>query len=331
MSLRSVFSKQFIDVLQWNEAGPGVLAWRYPMADFEIQNGGVLVVRESQRAMFINEGKAADLFGPGSYTLTTRTLPVLTTLRNWGKAFESPFKSDVYFFATRDQVDQRWGTAQPITVRDREYGALRIRANGAYAYRVTDPALFWTRLSGTVATYRTEDAAGQLRAVILTAIAACLGGSEIAFVDMAANQVALSEQLKDAIAPAIAHYGLELTSFYLQSLSLPEEVQDRMDRASGMRVVGDMERYTQFEAAESLGVAAANPGGLASTGVGLGAGLAMAQAMVPGMAAGGPTPFAAPAADPIATIARLGELLAKGMLTQAEFDMKKADLLQQIR
>ena len=327
MSLRSVFSKQFIDVLQWNEAGPGVLAWRYPMADSEIQNGGVLVVRESQRAMFINEGQVADLFGPGSYTLTTRTLPVLTTLRNWDKAFESPFKSDVYFFAMRDQVDQRWGTAQPITVRDREYGALRIRANGAYAYRIAEPALFWTRLSGTVAAYRTEDAAGQLRAAILTAMAACLGGSEIAFVDMAANQVGLSERLKGAIGPAFAQYGLELTSFYLQSLSLPEEVQDRMDRASSMRVLGDMGRYTRFEAAESLGVAAANPGGLASTGVGLGAGLAMAQAMVPGMASGS----AAPSADPIATIARLGELLTRGVLTQAEFDAKKAELLQQIR
>ncbi len=327
MSLRDIFSKQFIDVLQWNETGPGVLAYRYPMADSEIQNGGVLVVRESQQAMFINEGRAADLFGPGTYTLTTRTLPVLTTLRNWDKAFQSPFKSDVYFFATRDQVDQRWGTTQPITVRDREYGALRIRANGVYAYRLANPALFWSKLSGTVALYRTEDAAGQLRAAILTAMAACLGGSETAFVDMAANQAVLSEKLKMAIAPSFAQYGLELTSFYLQSLSLPEEVQERMDRASSMRVVGDMQRYTQFEAAESLGVAAANPGGLASTGVGLGAGLAMAQAMVPGMAAGSP----APSADPIATIGRLGELLAKGVLTQAEFDAKKAELLQQIR
>ncbi len=192
MSLRGFLTRQFIDVLQWNEDGPGVLAWRYPMAEAEIQNGGVLVVRESQQAMFINEGKVADIFGPGTYELTTRTLPVLTALRNWDKLFQSPFKSDVYYFATRDQVDQRWGTPQPITVRDKEYGALRIRANGVYSYKVADAGVFWAKLSGTVPAYTVEDAAGQLRAAILTSMATAIGGSDIAFVDMAANQDALS-------------------------------------------------------------------------------------------------------------------------------------------
>ncbi len=326
MSLRSFLTRQFIDVLQWTEDGPGVLAWRYPMAEAEIQNGGVLVVRESQRAMFLNEGKVADVFGPGTYELTTRTLPVLTALRNWDKLFQSPFKSDVYFFATRDQTDQRWGTAQPITVRDKEYGPLRIRANGVYSYKVADVGVFWAKLVGAVPAYTVDDAAGQLRAAILTAMATAIGGSELAFVDMAANQDALSARLQDAIAPAFALYGLELNSFYLQSLSLPEEVQERMDRASSMRVLGDMRQYTQFEAAESLRVAAANPGGIAGAGAGLGAGLAMAQAIGSTVAA----PPAA-AADPIATIARLGELFSKGVLTQAEFDAKKAELLSQIR
>ena len=326
MSLRSFISKQFIDVLQWEEAGPGVLAYRYPMADAEIQNGGVLVVRESQRALFINEGKVADSFGPGTYELTTRTLPVLTSLQNWDKLFQSPFKSDVYFFSTRDQVDQRWGTPQPITIRDKEYGALRIRANGVYSYRISDLAPFWTRLSGTVPSYGAADAAGQLRAAILTAMATCLGSSEVPFIDMAANQELFSQRLQQAIAPAFATYGLELTSFYLQSLSLPEEVQERMDRASAMHIVGDLGKYTQFEAAESLRVAAANPGGMASAGVGLGAGLALAQSM-----AAAPAKAAEPVADPIATIARLGELFSKGILTQAEFDAKKAELLSQIR
>jgi membrane protease subunit (stomatin/prohibitin family) len=329
MSLRSFISKQFIDVLQWNEDQAGVLAYRYPMADAEIQNGGVLVVRETQLALFVNEGKVADSFGPGSYTLNTRTLPVLTALQNWDKFFQSPFKSDVYFFSTRDQVDQRWGTPQPITIRDREYGALRIRANGVYSYRIKDVAPFWTRLSATSATYTVDDAAGQLRAAILTAMATCLGGSEVAFIDMAANQEVFSAKLKDAIAPAFATYGLELTSFYLQSLSLPEEVQERLDRASSMHIVGDMAKYNQFEAAESLRLAAANPGGMASAGVGLGAGLALAQSM----AAAPPAPPrpAEPAPDPIATITRLGELFSKGILTQAEFDAKKAELLAQIR
>ena len=333
MSLRDFFSKQFIDILQWSEDGPGVLAWRHPMQDMEIQNGGVLVVRESQRAMFLNEGRVADVFGPGTYKLTTQTLPVLTYLENWDKGFESPFKSDVFFFSTREQIDQRWGTTQPITVRDKEYGALRIRANGVYSYRVGDEALFWSKLSGTTPVYTVDDAAGQLRAAILTAMATCIGGSDVAFIDMAASQDKFSATLKEAIRPVFLSYGLELTTFFLQSLSLPEEVQERLDRASSMHIVGDMQRYTQFEAAESLGDAARNPGGAAAAGVGIGAGLSMGQAMGAALGASQQaTPKAAePAADPIATIGRLGELLAKGVLTQAEFDAKKAELLQKIR
>jgi membrane protease subunit (stomatin/prohibitin family) len=330
MSLMGFISKQFIDVLQWDEDGAGVLAYRYPMADREIRNGAALTVRDTQRALFVNEGRVADLFGPGLYRLNTRTLPVLTYLQNWDKLFESPFKSDVFFFSTRDQVDQRWGTPQPITIRDKEYGALRIRANGVYSYRITNPGAFWTRLSGTVAQYTVADAEGQLRAAILTAMATALGSSDVAFLDMAANQDSFSTKLKEAIAPTFAAYGLELTSFYLQSLSLPEEVQERLDRSSAMHILGDMKQYTQFEAAESLPEAAANPGGVAGAGAGMGAGLAMAQAIGGAL---NTTPAAGiPAVpDPVAMIERLGGLLQKGILTQAEFDAKKAELLQQIR
>ena len=336
MSLWNFVGKQFIDVLQWNEDGPGVLAWRYPMQDFEIQNGATLTVRETQRALFVNEGRVADVFEAGNYILGTRTLPILTYLQNWDKFFESPFKSDVYFFSTRDQTDQRWGTPQPVTVRDKEFGALRIRANGVYSYRLHDPAKFWTRLSGTAPAYTVADAAGQLRAAILTAIAAALGGSDTAFVDLAAKQDVLSAKLREGVAPIFAEYGLELTSFYLQSLSLPEEVQERLDRASSMRVLGDMRQYTQFEAAESLRTAAANPGGVAAAGAGLGAGMMMAQAMggmAPAQGATAPASGAAgeAVADPVAMIERLAGLLGKGILTQAEFDAKKAELLSQIR
>jgi len=330
MSLMSFLSKQFVDVLQWNEDGPGVLAWRYPMLDREIRNGAALTVRDTQNALFVNEGKVADLFGPGLYKLTTRTLPVLTYLQNWDKLFDSPFKSDVFFFSMRDQIDQRWGTPQPVTIRDKEFGALRIRANGVYSYRIANPGMFWTRLSGTTPQYTVTDAEGQLRAAILTSMAACLGSSDVAFLDMAANQEAFSAHLKQAIEPTFTSYGLELTTFYLQSLSLPEEVQARLDRASSMRIVGDLKQYTQFEAAEALKEAAANPGGIAGAGAGLGAGLAMAQAI-----GGAMNPAASPApgaeSDPVAMIERLGGLLQKGILTQAEFDAKKAELLRQIR
>ena len=333
MSLMSFISKQFVDVIQWNEDEPGVLAYRYPMLDREIRNGAALTVRETQLAMFVNEGKVADQFGPGLYKLETRTLPVLTYLRNWDKLFESPFKSDVFFFSTRDQVDQRWGTPQPITIRDKEYGALRIRANGVYSYRIANAGVFWARLSGTVAKYMVTDAEGQLRAAILTSMAACLGSSDVAFLDMAANQEDFSAHLKQGIAPTFTEYGLELTSFYLQSLSLPEEVQERLDRSSSMRIVGDLKQYTQYEAAESLREAAANPGGVAGAGAGLGAGLAMAQAIGGALntASAPVAPAPNPASDPVEMIERLGGLLQKGILTQAEFDAKKAELLQQIR
>ena len=149
MALMDFIKKQFIDIIEWTEDGDGVLAWRFPMEDREIQNGGSLTVRESQMAMFVNEGKVADVFGPGRYTLTTATLPVLTYLQNWDKLFKSPFKSDVYFFSTRQQIDQRWGTTQPVTIRDKDFGAVRLRAFGNYAYRIADPRLFYNEISGT--------------------------------------------------------------------------------------------------------------------------------------------------------------------------------------
>jgi membrane protease subunit (stomatin/prohibitin family) len=153
MGLMDFIKKQFIDVIQWTEEGDGTLAWRFPMSGMEIQNGASLTVRESQMAVFVNEGQVADVFGPGMHTLTTQTLPVLTYLKNWDKLFESPFKSDVYFFSTRQQIDQKWGTPQPITIRDADFGAVRLRAFGNYAFRVADPKLFHTEISGTRETY----------------------------------------------------------------------------------------------------------------------------------------------------------------------------------
>src|SRR5579864_6356144 len=160
MSLRSFLGKQFIDVIQWTEEEDGVLAYRYPMQDMEIQNGAQLTVRESQMAAFVNEGRIADIFGPGLYTLNTRTLPLLTNLKNWTKEFQSPFKSDVFFFSTRIQIDQRWGTATPITIREKEFGAVRVRVYGIYSYRVTDPRAFFTNVSGTQEVYHVEDLEG---------------------------------------------------------------------------------------------------------------------------------------------------------------------------
>ena len=202
MALMDFIKKQFIDILEWNEDGDGVLAWRFPMEDREIQTGASLTVRESQMAVFVNEGTVADVFGPGRYKLTTQTLPVLTYLRNWDKLFQSPFKSDVWFFSTRQQIDRRWGTAQPVSIRDKDFGAVRLRAFGNYSYRVADPKLVFTELSGTRERYTVDDADGQLRGLMLQHISDAVGASGIPFLDLAANQVEFAEQLKTATAPA---------------------------------------------------------------------------------------------------------------------------------
>jgi len=279
MSFGQFISKQFIDVIQWNENSDGMLAYRYPMQDMEIQNGGQLTVRESQLAVFVNEGRIADVFGPGLHTLNTRNLPVLTDLMNWTKEFESPFKSDVYFFSTRLQIDQKWGTATPITIRDKEYGAVRLRAYGNYSYRIVDPRAFFTRVSGTQPSYFISDLEGQLRAIIAERIASIFAASQVSFLDMAANQPLLAQKVADEVRPAFADLGLEMNKFVVESVSLPEELEKVMDQKIGISMAGDLSRYTQFETAQAIPLAAANQSGAAAMGVGLGAGAAMGQAM----------------------------------------------------
>lgn len=280
MAFKQFVAKQFIDVIQWNEPDEGVLAYRFPMEDQEIQTGAQLTVRESQMALFVNEGKIADIFGPGLYTLNTQNLPLLTDLKNWDKEFKSPFKSDVYFFATRLQIDQRWGTGAPIIIRDKEFGAVSMRAYGVYSYHVTDCRTFFTRVSGTLGTYRVSDMEGQLRAMIIACITEVVANSAIPFLDMTANLTSLTDKLGTQIKPAFTAMGLELSQFVVQSISLPDDLQQLLDQRTGMRMVGDLGHYTQFAAAESLPIAAANTSGAADMGIGLGAGAAMGQVMM---------------------------------------------------
>jgi membrane protease subunit (stomatin/prohibitin family) len=277
----SFFSKQFIDVIHWTEPADGILAYRYPMEDMEIQNGGQLTVRDSQAAVFVNQGQIADVFGPGLYTLSTNTLPILTYLQNWDKAFKSPFKSDVYFFSTRLQVNQKWGTATPITIRDKEFGAVRMRAYGIYAYRIADPKIFYQKVSGTRPAYMVSDLDGQLRNSIIGQMTDMFGNSSVDFLDMASHQSQLGQNMLLGLRPMFADLGLLLDSFTLENISMPEELQKLLDQRIGMNMVGDMGRYTQFQVAQSLPIAAANEGGgLAGAGVGLGAGMLMAQQMM---------------------------------------------------
>jgi len=309
MSLRSFLGKQFIDVIDWVEPEDGILAYRYPMQDREIQNGGKLTVRDSQMAVFVNEGRVADVFGPGLYTLNTQTLPILTYLMNWDKAFQSPFKSDVYFFLTRLQTNQHWGTQNPITIRDKEFGAVRLRAFGIYTYHLADPKIFYTKVSGTRDAYHVADLEGQLRNTIVGRITDTFAGSQLPFLDLAANQVALSEKIAGQMKPAFTELGLTLDSFVVENLSLPDELQKILDQRIGMNMVGDMGRYTQYEVAQSIPVAAANQGGgAAGVGAGLGAGIAMGQAMMDalkkGSSAGAPESGAPVAGAAVGTEAK---------------------------
>ena len=289
------FSKQFIDVITWNETGDSVLAWRFPMEDQEIQTGAKLTVRDSQLAVFINEGQIADVFQPGLYTLSTHTLPLLTNLMNWDKMFQSPFKSDVYFFSSRQRMDQKWGTATPITIRDREFGAVRIRAYGIYAYHIDDPRVFYQKVSGTRESYQISDLEGQLRNTVVGQMTDAFGRANVNFIDMAASQQELAQTMQEHLRPVFGGLGLALDSFVVENISLPEELQKMLDQRIGMNMLGDMNRYTQFQVANSMPIAAANEGGgAAGIGAGLGAGMVMAQQM---MGAMHPAAQAAPAAE----------------------------------
>ena len=355
MALMDFIKKQFIDVIEWTEDGDGTLAWRFPMADMEIQNGAVLVVRESQMAVFVNEGQVADVFGAGTHKLTTQTLPVLTNLKNWDKLFQSPFKSDVYYFSTRQQLDQKWGTPQPITIRDKDFGAVRLRAFGNYAYRIVDPKAFYTEISGSRASYPVGDLEGQLRGLVLQNISNAIAGSGVPFLDLAANQVMFADALIKELTPAFEKLGLKVESMTVQNLSLPEDLQKVLDQKIGMGMVGDdMGKFMQYQTAQAIPKFAEGSGsggggsGIAGDAMGLGAGMALGQVMAQNMASGlkgsanAPQPTegvpaapAAPAAgvkaeDVMATLEKLGELKSKGILTQEEFDTKKAELLKKL-
>nr|ACX33918.1 hypothetical band 7 protein [uncultured prokaryote AT3] len=340
MGLMDFVKKQFIDIIQWTEDDGETMAWRFPMQEMEIQNGASLTVRESQMAVFVNEGKVADVFGPGMYKLTTQTLPVLTYLQNWDKLFESPFKSDVYFFSTRARLDRKWGTPTPITVRDKEFGMVRLRAFGIYAYHLTDPKLFHTAISGTLESYSGEQLESQLRNTVVAHIADIFGESGTPFIDMAANQIEFGNALKTKVEPLFQSYGLTLDSLAVQSISLPEEIEKILDTKIGMNVIGDLGRYTQYQVANSIPLAAQNEGGIAGIGAGLGAGVSMGQVMAGTMAQAmtPAAPAAAPAAatpapsidDIVASIEKLHGLVGKGILTPAEFEAKKAELMKKI-
>ena len=325
--------KQFIDVIEWPNPEPETLMWRFPVADQEIQNGASLTVREAQAALFVDEGKTADVFQPGRYTLTTQTLPLLTNLKNWDKLFQSPFKSDVYFFSTRQQLGRRWGTAQPVTVRDADFGVIQLRAFGMYSYRISDPARFFTEVAGVAEQYSGGELDNQLRNIAMTQMAAAFGSSGVPFLDMAANQVLLSQKMQELLLPEFAKLGLALENFTVESITLPENVQKALDSKMSMGIIGDLGRYTQYQTAEAIPLAAQNEGGLAGIGAGLGVGAGIGQAMAGAMAnMAQAAPAAAPAAteDSQAKLAKLKTLLDQNLISADDYEKAKAEVLKQL-
>lgn len=277
MGLFDFIKGQFIEVIEWLD-DTGQMVYRFPAYDNAIKMGAKLVVRESQAAVFVNEGQIADVFGPGTYTLSTQNMPVLTALKSWKYGFNSPFKADVYFVSTANFTNLKWGTTNPIIMRDAEFGVVRLRGFGSYSLRVKDPAVFLRSLIGTRSGFTTDEIAGFLKSMLVTGITDLLGESNIPVTYLAASYEELSEKAMERVQPGFEGMGLELTLLLIENLSLPEEVEKAIDRRSAIGAVGNLDQYMKFQTAEAIREAANNPGdGTAGMGAGLGAGMAMAQ------------------------------------------------------
>lgn len=280
MGVLNFIKSQFIEVIEWTDDTTGTMVYRFPVQNKEIKMGAQLTVRESQAAIFVNEGLIADVFQPGRYQLSTENMPVLTKLKSWKYGFNSPFKAEVYFVNTKQFTDQKWGTTNPIMMRDAEFGMLRLRAYGIYSFRVSDPAVFLKEVFGTNQEFDTESITGQLKHSIVSGITDLLGEAKIPALDLAMNYDELSKLSQTKLQPRFEEFGLKLNSFYFENISLPEEVEKVLDKRTSMGVIGNMQQYAQYQAAEAIRDAAQNPGGgLAGAGVGLGAGASLGQMM----------------------------------------------------
>ena len=270
---------QFIEVIEWLDESKDTILYRFPVHGQEIKNGAQLIVRESQAAVFVFEGQAADVFGPGRYTIEGGNTPILSKLGAWKYGFNSPIKSEVYFVNTKQFTDMKWGTANPIMLRDSDFGIVRLRAFGAYSLRVADPQQFIKEVAGTNGHFDTEDIDGQLKRAIVTEFSDAVGEMKIPALDLAAQYKEIGEVIRAKINEDFSSYGLEVTKFYVENVSLPPEVEAAMDKRSSMGAIGNVDQYMKFQAADALRDAAQNEGGGAGLGAGLGAGFAVGGQM----------------------------------------------------
>ena len=278
MGLMDKLRGEFIDIIEWLDDSRDTIVWRFPRYDNEIKMGAKLVVRESQTAVFVNEGQVADAFTPGTYTLETQNLPILSTLKGWKYGFNSPWKAEVYFVNTRLFTDMKWGTQNPVIVRDPEFGMVRLRAFGAYAARVVDATKLLRELVGTDPQFRTEEVQEYLRQMIVSRLGSSLASAGIPLLDLAAQQQTIGSKIGAILSEDLASVGLTIPTFIIENISVPPEVEAALDKRTQMGILGDLGRYTQLQAANAMEAAASNPGG-AGEGVGLGVGMAIGQQM----------------------------------------------------
>ncbi len=333
MGLLDRLRKELIDIIEWLDHTRDTLVWRFPRYRNEIKNGAQLIVRPGQMAIFVHRGEIADVFEPGNYKLTADNLPILSTLQGWKYGFESPFKSECYFVNTRQITELKWGTPNPIMLRDPEFGPIRLRAFGVYALKAVEPKALLKELVGTDDSFEADEMLELMRGIINSAFADVLGSSQLAALDLASNYVELSQQLREAVIERVDdEYGLDIPQLNIVNISLPEEVEKALDTRSSMGVIGDMSRFQQYQMGQAMTAAAENPaGGGAAEGMGLGVGLAMAGKMMGGFQGmGANAPGAAPAPPPLApmfhvavggesqgpfTLQQIGAAIAAGQIT----------------
>jgi len=282
MGLWDKLKGELIDIIEWLDDSRDTIVWRFPRYENEIKMGAKLIVRESQAAVFVNEGQVADVYTPGTYTLTTQNMPILSTLKGWKYEFESPWKAEVYFVNTRQFTDMKWGTQNPVIVRDPEFGAVRLRAFGAFAMRVVDPAALLRELVGTDPQFRTEEVQEYLRQMVVSHLGSALATANVPMLDLAAKQQAIGSTLATVLTDELAPSGLSIPKFIIENISVPPEVEDALDKRTSIGVVGNLDSYTKFQAANAMEDAANNTGGAGEAfgfGLGMAAGQRATQAM----------------------------------------------------
>ncbi|MEM6346103.1 MAG: SPFH domain-containing protein [Bacteroidota bacterium] len=338
MGLFDFIKGQFIDVIEWVDPKRDVLVWKFPDQDKEVKMGAQLTVRESQAAILINEGKMADVFEPGRFELTTRNMPIMTTINSWKYGFDSPFKVDIYYFNTRQFTDNKWGTPSPVTIPDSKFGQVEFRSFGTYNFRINDFETFFKEFAGTDPVVRLAEIEGTLRGKLVdrfTEIVAEMAENDFSFVQMQANKTEFVEALKPRIADYFTQFGLELTDFSIQSITLPPELQEYLRKNTQMNMVGDMDRFMKFQMGSAMEKSAENPGG-GNAGMDMGAGIAMGQMMMNqmGQASNNSGASATPAGETkeeiMSLLKQLGELKEAGILTEEEFTAKKTELLAKL-